>query len=78
MARTQVFRTGSGQAVRIPTELAYENPDIELEIARAGDVITIYPACANLRDGVALLRSLPRPPQPERRDPITVPDRSGD
>jgi len=78
MARTHVFRSESGQAVRIPTELAYEDPDIELEIARAGDVITIYPACANVTEGIALLRSLPRPPEPERRDPITVPDRVGD
>ena len=55
MPRTRVFKSGNSQAVRIPAELAYGDADIELEITRLGDVITIYPARDNLSDVVAAL-----------------------
>ena len=32
MQTTKVFRNGNSQAIRIPSELAYERTDIELEI----------------------------------------------
>jgi antitoxin VapB len=41
MPRTRVFKSGNSQAVRIPAELA--DTDIDLEITRLGDVITIFP-----------------------------------
>ena len=44
MSRTRVFKSGNSQVVRIPAELAYVDMDIELEIARLGKVITIFPA----------------------------------
>lgn len=44
MHTTKVFRNGNSQAVRIPSELAYERTDIELEIERVGDEIRIRPA----------------------------------
>lgn len=42
--RTKVFLNGNSQAVRIPSELAYERTDIELEIERVGEEIRIRPA----------------------------------
>lgn len=44
MYTTRVFRNGNSQAVRIPSELAYERTDIQLEIERIGDEIRIRPA----------------------------------
>lgn len=44
MQTTKAFRNGNSQAVRIPSELAYERTDIELEIERIGDEIRIRPA----------------------------------
>jgi antitoxin VapB len=44
MKTTRAFRNGNSQAVRIPSELAYERTDIELEIERVGDEIRIRPA----------------------------------
>ena len=43
MPRTRAFKSGNSQAVRIPAELAYTDTDIDLEISRVGDVITIFP-----------------------------------
>jgi antitoxin VapB len=73
MARTRVFKFGNSQAVRIPAELAYANTDIDLEITRLGDVITIVPARNSLRDAVSVLRRMPKPPHVEKRRPIEVP-----
>ena len=44
MPRTRIFKSGNSQAVRIPAELAYAETEINLEITRLGDVITIFPA----------------------------------
>ncbi len=76
MPRTRVFRFRGSQAVRIPAELAYEDAAAELVISRHGDVITLYPAHTGLKDAVARLRALPKPPEGERREPIEIPDRA--
>lgn len=44
MLKTQVFKRGNSQAVNIPSELQYERIDIEYEIERKGEFITIRPA----------------------------------
>lgn len=44
MKTTKVFRNGNSQAIRIPSEIAYDRTDIELEIERVGDEIRIRPA----------------------------------
>jgi antitoxin VapB len=44
MRTTRVFRNGNSQAILIPSELAYERTDIELEIERVGEEIRIRPA----------------------------------
>jgi antitoxin VapB len=44
MPRTRAFKSGNSEAIRIPAELAYPDTDIDLQITRLGDVITIFPA----------------------------------
>jgi antitoxin VapB len=78
MTSTRVFKSGNSQAVRIPAEFAYADTDVELNITRLGDVITIFPARQNLKDAVAALRALPRPSSVETREPIDVPERARD
>jgi len=75
MPRTRVFKSGNSQAVRIPAELAYADTDVDLEITRLGDVITIFPARNSLKDAVATLRRMPKPLRVEKRKPIEVPVR---
>ena len=78
MPRTRAFKSGNSQAVRIPAELAYADTDVDLEITRLGDVITIFPARKSLKDVVAALRRMPKPARVEKRRPIEVPLRRGD
>ena len=73
MARTRAFKFGNSQAIRIPAELAYRDLDVDLEVTRSGDVITIYPVREGLRDTVAALRAMPKPKRVERRKAINVP-----
>jgi antitoxin VapB len=60
--------------VRIPAELAYADMDVDLEITRLGDVITIAPARVSMSDVVAALRRMPKP-HVEKGQPIGVPVR---
>lgn len=78
MPLTRAFKSGNSQAVRIPAELAYADLSIDLKITRMGDVITIFPARHNLKDAVAVLRNLPKPPEVEVREPIDLPERDRD
>lgn len=78
MPRTRAFKSDNSQAVRIPSELAYADTDIDLEITRLGDVITIFPARDSLKDAVAALRRMPKPMRVEKRQPIDVPLRRRD
>jgi virulence-associated protein VagC len=73
MARTRVFNSEGGQAVRIPPKLVYSN---ELEINRFGDVLIIFPARDDLRE--VMLRKMPRPERVEERYPIQPPIRRRD
>ena len=50
MQTTKVFRNGNSQAIRIPSEIAYERTDIELEIERIGEEIRIRPSRRPLGD----------------------------
>jgi antitoxin VapB len=44
MTSTRLFKNGNSQAVRIPSELAFPNNDMELKIERVGDELRIRPA----------------------------------
>jgi antitoxin VapB len=78
MARTRIFKSGNSQAVRIPAELAYDNVNVDLEIRRPGDVITIFPVRDSLKDVCDTLLRMRTPPEIEGREPIEVPDRRQD
>ena len=75
MPQTRTFKSGNSQAVRIPAEIAYDGMNVELTIARHGDVITMHPARKSMRDVVEKLRSMPKPPSVEVYVPIELPDR---
>lgn len=75
MPRTRIFKSGNSQAVRIPAELAYADMNVDLEITRHGDVITLYPARSTLTDVVKTLRRMPKPPRVEKRQAIEMPQR---
>ena len=48
MQTTRAFKNGNSQAVRIPSDLAFERTDIDLEIERVGDELRIRPARRSL------------------------------
>ncbi|MEC4592800.1 MULTISPECIES: antitoxin [Nitrospirillum] len=75
MAITRIFKSGNSQAVRIPAELAYPDLGMELHITRVGDVITIFPARQNLKEAVAMLQAMPKPPAIEVREAPELPER---
>jgi antitoxin VapB len=78
MPRTRVFKSGHSQAVRIPAELAYSDTEMDLEITRLGDVITIFPVRNSLKEVVAALRRMPKPARVEKRRSIELPLRRGE
>ncbi len=43
MRTTSLFKIGDDQVMLIPDKLAYADDNIELDIARTGDVIVIRP-----------------------------------
>lgn len=59
MVPTKLFKNGNSQAVRIPSELAYGNWDIELTIERHGDELIIRPAQRRLVDVLSKFASFP-------------------
>ena len=50
MAITKIFKNGNAQAVRIPSELAYNTWDLDLIIERQGDELRIRPAQRRIGD----------------------------
>lgn len=79
-ATTHLIREGEEELVKLPPEIKYGR-DVELTIARSGDVITIRPKLdeaaqvAAQRRMIQELRGLPRPSEVEVRDPDIFPDR---
>lgn len=77
MTRTRAFKSGNSQAIRIPADIAYSDTNVDLEISRTGDVITIRPSRGSLREAVEILRKMPKPPEVEQIERIEMPDREG-
>jgi antitoxin VapB len=72
--RTKIFQNGNSQAVRIPSALAYERTDIELDIIRVGEELRIRPAKKSLAGVLKKFSSFPtdflaegRAPQEQRK-----------
>jgi antitoxin VapB len=75
MSKTRIFKSGNSQAVRIPADMAYADMDVDYEIQRMGDILTIYPVRQSMKETIAKMRSLAKPTAIEVRDPIELPDR---
>jgi antitoxin VapB len=74
----KTFRSGNSIAVRMPREVAFE-PDIEVEIERSGDVVTMIPRRKSTP--AELVRRLeeigPPPGGVQKRQKIVFPKRKG-
>lgn len=55
MRTVSIFKNGKNQAIRFPTDMAYEGV-VELEITRNGDTITLRP----VRPSWSSLAALPK------------------
>ena len=75
IARSRTFRSGNSEAIRLPRDVAFGR-DVELVIVRSGDVMTIYPAAVSISAMIERLRTLPTPPEIERRDEEELPERA--
>jgi antitoxin VapB len=75
-ARTKTFMSGNSEAVRLPKEVAFGQPGLELTVERHGDVVMIYPV-KDIRRGLARLAALGPLPEEARfvRPPFEAPDR---
>jgi len=76
VARSRTFRSGNGEALRLPKDVAF-GEDVELVIVRSGDVLTVYRATTTIPEMAARLRALPAPPAVEARDVEELPARHG-
>jgi antitoxin VapB len=77
IAFSRTFRSGNSEAVRLPKEVAF-GADLEVEIIRSGDVLTIRPRPKMTpRELVEALRKLPKPERVQEREPIEFPERPG-
>lgn len=74
MATTRAFRSGNSQAVRIPSEMAFEDGQ-ELTITRHGEVVTILPKRENLRQVLEEFLATPPLESSERSERMQLPDR---
>lgn len=79
---SKTFKSGNSVALRLPRALGIA-ADVEMQIERSGDVLIVRrlkdPAEAKrrLKEMLAELAALPKPPSVEERDPIEFPERRG-
>ncbi|TPE59530.1 AbrB/MazE/SpoVT family DNA-binding domain-containing protein [Sandaracinobacter neustonicus] len=76
---TKVFKSGNSLAVRLPRELGFE-ADAVVQIERRGNEVVIVDAGQQQSRFQAMLKRLadmPRPAEPEQREPFDYPDRPG-
>lgn len=73
--RTRLFQNGNSQAVRIPKELAYPRPDMEMEIERRGDTLVIRPSRQRLVGLARVFQAFGCDFMQEGREQPDVPDR---
>jgi antitoxin VapB len=77
IAHSKTFRSGNSDAIRLPKEVSI-GADVEVEIIRTGDVLTIRPKSRLTPKELAeLLESMPKPKQVEKRQAILFPKRKG-
>ena len=77
IAHSRTFRSGNSDAIRLPKEVSL-GADVEVEIIRTGDVLTIRPKPRmTMRDLVEALEKLPAPKEVQKREKIIFPKRRG-
>lgn len=82
IVESKTFRTGTGVAVELPPEVAFA-PGVSVTIERHGDMLTVrqHPSDEEQQERwstmIEALRTLPRPPSVEQREPIEFPERPG-
>ena len=70
MTITRAFKSGNSQAIRIPSEFAYADLNVELSIKRVGDALIIEPVDAARERAWDRLINGPKPSTIEVREPI--------
>lgn len=73
---SRTFRSGNSDAVRLPRDVSF-GPNVEVEIERSGDVITLRLRRPSVKDMLAALDALPKPKTVQKRDPFIAPIRKG-
>jgi antitoxin VapB len=73
-AKTKTFMSGNSEAVRLPKGIGF-GANVELEMVRDGDVVTLRPAKISMKQMIAELRKLPKPSYVEIRDTEEMPER---
>jgi virulence-associated protein VagC len=76
MPLTRLFKSDNCQAFSTPADIAYTDTSIELETKRLVDEGTAFPSRRSLKEAVASLRAMPKPPTVDERDIIEMPDRA--
>lgn len=76
MPLTRLIKSGNCQTFSAPANLAYAVTRIELETKRLADEVSVFASRGSLKDAVASLRAMPKPPTVDERDTIEMPDRS--
>ncbi len=79
---TRTFKSGNSVAVRLPKGFGIPE-GVELELDRAGDVVTLRVIRDAEQDraamlaGLEALKALPKPSYIQKREPIEFPERPG-
>ncbi len=77
VAHGRTFRSGNSDALRLPKEVSI-GADVEVEIIKTGDVLTIRPRPRMTpRELAEALEKLPKPDSIEKRAKIIFPKRPG-
>jgi antitoxin VapB len=74
--KTKTFMSGNSEAVRLPKGIGF-GANVELEMVREGDVVTLRPVKISMKQMIAELRKLPKPSYVEIRDTEEIPERPG-
>jgi antitoxin VapB len=78
-ACTKTFMSGNSEAVRLPKGIGF-GPNVELEIMRNGDVVTLRPRVTtkiSMKKLLERMRRLSEPAYVEVRETEEIPERSG-
>lgn len=74
--RTKTFRSGNSEAIRLPKGYGFGD-DIEVELERVGDVLTVRAVRMSPAELVRRLNELPSPDYVETRDTDEIPEPTG-